>query len=68
MSLKKKLSTITIMKQKVVKEKITNHQKAAKTRRQRGYQWEDTIVKRFKKSEIGKHLDWDLQALHYQMY
>ena len=54
MSLKKKLSTITIMKQNVVKEKITNHQKAAKTRRQRGYQWEDTIVKRFKKSENWK--------------
>jgi hypothetical protein len=35
------------MKQKLSKEKITNHQKAAKTRRQRGYQWEDTIVKRF---------------------
>ena len=54
MSLKKKLSTVTIMKQKLPKEKITNHQKAAKTRRQRGYQWEDTIVKRFKKSENWK--------------
>ena len=42
------------MKQKLPKEKITNHQKAAKTRRQRGDQWEDTIVKRFKKSENWK--------------
>ena len=31
----------------------SNNQKAARTRRQRGYQWEDTIVKRFKNTE-----DW----------
>ena len=29
-------------------KKEKNNQKAAKMRRQRGYQWEDTIVKRFK--------------------
>ena len=39
------------MKQKLTKKNHTNHQKAAKTRRQRGYQWEDTIVKRFRKTE-----------------
>ena len=35
-------------------KKCTNHQKASKTRRQRGYQWEDTIVKRFRKTENWK--------------
>jgi hypothetical protein len=39
------------MKQKMLKKNNTNHQKAAKTRRQRGYQWEDTIVKRFRKKK-----------------
>ncbi len=49
-----KSTSITIMKQKISKKINTNHQKAAKIRRQRGYQWEDTIVKRFKKSENWK--------------
>ena len=49
-----KSTSITIMKQKISKKINTNHQKAAKTRRQRGYQWEDTIVKRFRKSENWK--------------
>ena len=31
--------------------KKMNNVKSARTRRQRGYQWEDTIVKRFNKSE-----------------
>ena len=56
MTVRKKLTTITITKQKYL-PKNDNHRKAAKTRRQRGYQWEDTIVKRFKKQKIGKHLD-----------
>ena len=51
--MKKNLRTITIMKQKKEMKK-SNHQNAAKTRRQRGYQWEDTIVKRFKKTENWK--------------
>ncbi|WP_232202957.1 MULTISPECIES: resolvase [Nitrosopumilus] len=36
----------------VILSKISkiNNQKAAKTRRQRGYQWEDTLVKRFNSS------------------
>ena len=49
----KNLRTITIMKQKKEMKK-SNHENAAKTRRQRGYQWEDTIVKRFKKAENWK--------------
>ena len=53
MSMKRQSSSITIIKQKVSK-KMSNHQKASKTRRQRGYQWEDTIVKRFRKTENWK--------------
>ena len=52
--MKSKSSSIVIMKQKLTKKNHTNHQKAAKTRRQRGYQWEDTIVKRFRKTENWK--------------
>ncbi len=52
--MKSKSSSIVIMKQKLTKENPTNHQKAAKTRRQRGYQWEDTIVKRFRKTKNWK--------------
>jgi Holliday junction resolvase len=47
MILKAKFSALTITEQKVNELPITNNQKAARTRRQRGYQWEDTIVKRF---------------------
>ena len=42
--------TITFLKNKQ-KEKSKNHGKAAHTRRQRGYHWEDTIVKRFNSIE-----------------
>ena len=38
---------MTITKQKNIKKTKKNNQKAARMRRQRGYQWEDTIVKRF---------------------
>ncbi|HUT06462.1 MAG TPA: resolvase [Nitrosopumilaceae archaeon] len=41
---------ITILKNKQ-KKKSKNHQNAAHTRRQRGYHWEDTIVKRFNSAE-----------------
>ena len=37
---------LTILKNKE-KIKSKNHRKAVRTRRQRGYHWEDTIVKRF---------------------
>ena len=46
--------SLTITKQKSVKKMITNNQKAARTRRQRGYQWEDTIVKRFNNTDNWK--------------
>jgi len=42
-----KAETLTITKQKIIKKTKANNKKAARTRRQRGYQWEDTIVKRF---------------------
>jgi len=45
--LRSKHSALTVTKQKVNQPPITNNQKIARTRRQRGYQWEDTIVKRF---------------------
>lgn len=38
-----KLASISIIKQKMVKD----NKKIARTRRQRGYNWEDTLVKRF---------------------
>jgi len=47
MVLRTKYSALTVTKQKLNDPPITNNQKAARTRRQRGYQWEDTIVKRF---------------------
>ncbi len=45
------MTSIVITKQKVSKKINVNNQKAAKMRRQRGYQWEDTIVKRFNGTE-----------------
>ena len=45
--MRSKHSALTVTKQKVNQPPITNNQKIARTRRQRGYQWEDTIVKRF---------------------
>jgi len=49
-----KTTALTITKEKNIEKLKTNHQKAAKTRRQRGYQWEDTIVKRFNCTENWK--------------
>lgn len=51
--LREKFQSLTITKQSDGEKTITNNQKAARTRRQRGYQWEDTIVKRFNSAE-----DW----------
>ena len=51
--LRKKFQSWTITKQRDSEKIITNNQKAARTRRQRGYQWEDTIVKRFNSAD-----DW----------
>ncbi|QLH02891.1 resolvase [Nitrosopumilus cobalaminigenes] len=53
MVLRHKRPSFTITKQKTGEKSILNNQKAARTRRQRGYQWEDTIVKRFKSTS-----DW----------
>ena len=43
--------TLTISKQKIIKNIKKNNQKAARLRRQRGYHWEDTLVKRFNSVE-----------------
>ena len=48
--MKSKLQTITFLKN-TQNEKSKNHRKAAHTRRQRGYHWEDTLVKRFNSAE-----------------
>lgn len=48
--MKSKLRTVSILNNNK-KEKSKNHKKAAHTRRQRGYHWEDTIVKRFNSTE-----------------
>lgn len=47
-------NTLTITKQIPDKKINKNNQRAAKVRRQRGYQWEDTIVKRFKSTKKWK--------------
>ena len=49
-----KTLTLTIPKQKITKKSTINHQRAARIRRQRGYQWEDTLVKRFNNTEKWK--------------
>ena len=54
LSLRTKAVTLTISKQKIIKKTNKNHQKAARIRRQRGYQWEDTLVKRFNSTEKWK--------------
>ena len=46
--------TVTITKQKTIKKTKINNQKAARLRRQRGYHWEDTLVKRFNNTEKWK--------------
>lgn len=51
MSVKRKTRTVTITKQKLKDQTDIKNQKSAKMRRQRGYQWEDTIVKRFNSTE-----------------
>jgi len=46
-----KTKTLTITKSNFIKKTNENNKKAARIRRQRGYQWEDTIVKRFNGAE-----------------
>ena len=52
MVLRSKFASSTIMKQK--SNEMTKNQKISRIRRQRGYQWEDTIVKRFNSIENWK--------------
>ena len=52
--MKMKTRALTIAKSNFVEKSKTNNQKAARTRRQRGYQWEDTIVKRFNSTDSWK--------------
>ena len=47
MPVRSKYSSLVVTKQKEDEKPMTNNQRTARTRRQRGYQWEDTIVKRF---------------------
>lgn len=51
--MKSKTMTISVEKKISMKDKLKN-QKIARTRRQRGYNWEDTLVKRFNGSENWK--------------
>ena len=54
MPLRQKYTSFTVTKQKNAKKPIINNQKAARIRRQRGYKWEDTIVKRFNSTDNWK--------------
>ncbi len=54
MPMRRKFTSFTVTEQKKDKKLITNNQKAVRTRRQRGYQWEDTIVKRFNSADNWK--------------
>ena len=45
--MEKETDTIKTIKLRNLKKLKKNNQKIAKTRRQRGYQWENTLVKRF---------------------
>tara|TARA_B100000378_G_scaffold264604_1_gene248468 strand:+ start:64 stop:642 length:579 start_codon:yes stop_codon:yes gene_type:complete len=49
--IKKKTDVIKTIKLRNLKELKKNNKKIAKTRRQRGYQWENTLVKRFNSVE-----------------
>jgi len=52
--LRPKAVTLTISKQKIAKKSKKNHRNAVRMRRQRGYHWEETIVKRFNSAEKWK--------------
>ena len=51
MSMRTRSISLTLQSQK---KNQKNNQQAARTRRQRGYQWEDTLVKRFNNSDNWK--------------
>ena len=52
--MKKKIDEVKTLKLENLKKLKKNNKKIAKTRRQRGYQWEDTLVKRFNSVENWK--------------
>ena len=52
--IEKKIDAIKTIKLRNLKKLKKNNQKIAKTRRQRGYQWENTLVKRFNSVENWK--------------
>jgi len=52
--MKKKIDAVKTLKLENLKKLKKNNKKIAKTRRQRGYQWEDTLVKRFNSVENWK--------------
>ncbi len=54
MLLRTKAASLIITKQEIIKKTNENHRKAARMRRQRGYHWEDTLVKRFNSSKKWK--------------
>lgn len=54
MVLRRKFTAPTITKQKNAEKSSENNQRAVRKRRQRGYQWEDTIVKRFNSTKKWK--------------
>ena len=49
-----KTTALVKLKTRITEKPKTNNQKIARTRRQRGYQWEDTIVKRFNSADNWK--------------
>jgi len=51
MVLKRKSGSITIQEEKTISQINKDNKKSARIRRQRGYHWEDTIVKRFNGSD-----------------
>lgn len=48
------VSASALIQKRMMRKPARNHRRAVKTRRQRGYQWEDTIVKRFNSTENWK--------------
>jgi len=49
-----KMTSISLIKHTVKTKTVKDNKKIARTRRQRGYHWEDTLVKRFNSAENWK--------------
>ena len=60
-------SGYVIQRQRLTAKNIENR-KVSKTRRQRGYQWEDTLVKRFNALDSWKAFRLGSPSVHYQTY